>query len=372
MRNGVDELVGVPNAEARKDHLRLVSVAVGIGITKVEELIEIADIHSAVAGLQALDHREAFGVAMILVGVTGALGVFENKDEIRRLHARHSLRIGGRASDIQTSILVPGHLRGLGDAFEFGGEEIDLIPFRQREGGLLLVWRHDVLGLRGRRLRRHRRGLLAKRHGLNAAIHSGDERLAILEALAEGWSIASGFAEELRDAVAIDEGPVRGTPAVEPEAVLLNNGIADRHKVSGGGLSTELFRNDLGDDLKTFVGQMNAVAGEARCFDIALGEGSEDVDEHGVAMLRDVRHGLCISRRVIVALGEIRRIGSRRFLKRHRRDQNEARCAGDELVEQTMIGRGELRQAIRSIEGFHLAELGNDDGRTRGFELAGP
>ena len=154
MADRVHELVGVTDAKPRHQDLGLVRFAVAIGIGQFDQSIEIADEDRRVTNvigerLNALNHRQAFSEANGLIGLAIAIGIFETEDVVAWLHAGHRLRVGRRTADIQTSLGVPGHLRGLGDTKGLVGEQIDLETLSDLKSGLLFGGSHDLLGANG-------------------------------------------------------------------------------------------------------------------------------------------------------------------------------------------------------------------------------
>ena len=162
MADRVHELVGIAHAEAGHQDLRLVRLPVAIGVSQLDESVEITDQDGSVADLigewlDALDHRKPFSKAHGLIGFAVPIGIFQAKNIVTRLHARNGLRIGRRTADVQTALGVPRHLGRLGDAQVFVGEEVYLETIGDLEGGLLFRGSHNLLGaddwtsLRGRR-----------------------------------------------------------------------------------------------------------------------------------------------------------------------------------------------------------------------------
>ena len=157
----IHELVGIAHAEAGHEDLSLVRFAVTIGVCQLDQSVKVADEDRGIADvigerLDALDHREPFSKAHGFIGFTVPIGVFQAKNVIARLHARHGLRIGRRTADIQTPLGVPRHLGRFGDPEGLVGEEIDHEAVGDLEGGLLFGGGHHLLradvrsGLRGR------------------------------------------------------------------------------------------------------------------------------------------------------------------------------------------------------------------------------
>ena len=171
-----------------------------------------------------MDHRQPFSETDSLVGLAVAIGVLEAEDIVARLHARHGLGIGRRTADIKAALGVPGELGGFGDPERFIGEQIDLKALGDLESRLLFGGGHHLLradvrsGLRG-----GLGGLLASSQGMDVLIPSRHERSIGLEVLLQRRDGTEAFAVVLRDTVAIDEGPVRRTPTIRPETVLLDD-----------------------------------------------------------------------------------------------------------------------------------------------------
>ena len=171
-----------------------------------------------------MDHRQAFSETDSLVGLAVAIGVLEAEDIVARLHARHGLGIGRRTADIKAALGVPGELGGFGDPERFIGEQIDHEAVRDPEGGLFFGGGHHLLrayvrsGLSG-----GFDGLLPTGQRLDVLIPGSHERAISFEVLFKRWDGTEAFPVVLGDAVAIDERPVGRSPAIRPEAVLLDD-----------------------------------------------------------------------------------------------------------------------------------------------------
>ena len=171
-----------------------------------------------------MDHRQAFSETDSLVGLAVAIGVLEAEDVVARLHAGHGLGIGRRTADIKAALGVPGELGGFGDPERFIGEQIDHEAVRDPEGGLFFGGGHHLLradvrsGLRGRL-----GGLLASSQGMDVLIPSRHERSIGLEVLLQRRDGTEALAVILGDAVSVHERPVGRSPAIRPEAVLLDD-----------------------------------------------------------------------------------------------------------------------------------------------------
>ena len=171
-----------------------------------------------------MDHRQAFSETDSLVGLAVAIGVLEAEDIVARLHARHGLGIGRRATDVEPSLGVPGELGRLGDAERLVSEEIDHEAVRYLESRLLFGGSHHLLGADVRSgLRGRLDGLLSTGQCLDVLVPDRHERAISFEVLLKRWDGTEAFAVVLGDAVAIDERPVGRSPAIRPEAVLLDD-----------------------------------------------------------------------------------------------------------------------------------------------------
>src|SRR5439155_14515874 len=80
-----------------------------------------------------------------------------------------------------------------------------------------------------------RRDVLTPGQRMNPRVRRRDERAVALEGLLQRRLVADGFGINLRNPVAIDERPVRRTPTIEPEPVLLHDGFAQLDR-SGWGI----------------------------------------------------------------------------------------------------------------------------------------
>src|SRR5689334_3810548 len=108
--------------------------------------------------------------------------------------------------------------------------------------------------------------------------------------------------------------------------------------------------------------QLQAVTGQRRRVRRALASYCEEIDKPAASRPGQIANRLGIELRVIVAPQQIRQ---RRpgLLKRHRREQDDSWRLVAELVQQFIVSAHELRQRSRALEGFHLAELGENEGR---------
>ncbi len=379
MADGVDELVRVANAKAGEKHAGLVGAAVAVRVAQMDEAVEVAHIRTARAGLHALHHGEPLGEAGAFISDAVVVRVLQHEDEVGGLHTRQRVRVGGGAGHPEAAFFIPGELHRLHHTLRLGGEKAHLIPLGHPEAGDLLLRRQHRLrrGLRRLHRRGFRRGVrLALRGGVDERVMPGDERLVRLEALAQGERVGGGLAEHLRHAVAIDEGPVRGPPAVEPQAVLFHNGLPQRGqviRVTGG--NPELLADDAPHHAQTLGIQMQAVIREARRLRTATGELGEKIHKQRATLPGDLPHGVGIGLHVVISQSQVRRVrrmGRVRLFKRHRRDEHQPRRARAELVQQPVIRRGELRHARLAIEGLHLAELADHHARAHRRELRLP
>ncbi len=367
--DGVDELVRVANAEAGEKDASLVGAAVAVRVAQMDEAVEVAHIRAARAGLHALHHGESFGEAGAFISDAIVVRVLQHEDEVGGLHTRQRVRVSGGAGHPEAAFFIPGKLHRLHHSLRLGGEKAHLIPLGHREAGELLLRRQHRLR---RGLRRHGRGLRrvelpALGDGVDERVMPGDERLVRLEALAQRGRVGGGLAEHLRHAVAIDEGPVRRPPAVEPQAVLFHNGLPQRGqviRVTGG--NPELLADDAPHHAQALGIQMQAVIREARRLRTATGELGEKIHKQRATLPGDLPHGVGIGLHVVISQSQVRRVrrmGRVRLFKRHRRDEHQPRRARAELVQQPVIRRGELRHARLAIEGLHLAELADHHAR---------
>ncbi len=93
----------------------------------------VGDVDAAVAGLEAGGDQQAVGEDRHLVGLAGALGVFEDDDLVVRFLAGLDLRIDLAAGDPEPAGRVEVHLDRLGQQ-RVGGEEVDLEALGELQG----------------------------------------------------------------------------------------------------------------------------------------------------------------------------------------------------------------------------------------------
>ena len=225
MADGIDQLMGVPDAETREHHPALIRFAIAIGVLEMQQLVEVADIHPARPGLDALDHGQAFRKTRLPVRLAIVVGVLQHEDVVGGFFPRQGLRVGRRAGHITTAAFIPGDLHRLGHTFRFGGKEIDLITLRHRESRLLLFRGLHRRGRRRRGGRRQGHHRFPLGDGGNAVIQRGDERFVTFKTGPQRGAGGARFAEELGHPVAIHKGPVGRPPAVKPQPVLFHDGF---------------------------------------------------------------------------------------------------------------------------------------------------
>ena len=183
---------------------------------------------------------------------------------------------------------------------------------------------------------------------------------------------AAGLAVRLCHAITVSKRPVRGPPTIEPEAILLHDGLAQRLHARGEiFLGAELPGDQAGHFVQSNFGRVNPVFGQTPGR-LPQSERPGQIDEQGAALSGEIAHGIRVSDHVAVALREVRRVGGERFFKGHRRDQHQPPRAARELIEQPVISRHEFRQAFHAVQRFHLTELRDDHRGARGFELPRP
>ena len=76
--------------------------------------------------LEAHRHRQAFGKAQRLVGLTIAIGVFEDEDVIVAVFTRLQLWVRGDAGHPEATALIPADLDGTDHAESFISEQTDV------------------------------------------------------------------------------------------------------------------------------------------------------------------------------------------------------------------------------------------------------
>ncbi len=261
----VDQLMGIADAEAGHHQPPGAGVAAAGGIREMEEVVEVAHVHAAVAGLEPHHHGQSLGPALGDGEAAIAALPGEHQDVVRRQHPGDGVGVGGRAGDEEPAALIPGQLGRLAHPLGLGGDQ------RHRPAGLegeaaelLLRRRHHVVLRRQRDARWGRRRRLLSGQGLDARIPGGDHRLVALEHLAQRRPAADRMAEGLGDAVAIDEAPVGRPPAVEEQAVLLDDRRAQIARRAGRRhRHPELRGHQLGELAAAVVVEVQAVVGRA-------------------------------------------------------------------------------------------------------------
>ena len=141
----VGQLVGVGAAEAGRDDLAGVGLAVAVGVAEEEDVGRVGDPDAAVADGDARGDVEALGEDREPVGLAVAVGVLEDLDAV-------AARSGGAAGifealgDPDPPALVEGHGDRVDDV-GLGGDDLDAESRRHGHGA-------DRLGRRSRRVGR--------------------------------------------------------------------------------------------------------------------------------------------------------------------------------------------------------------------------
>ena len=125
-------MVRILGAEAREDDLRLVGLAVAVGIAKVNQFGAVGDVGAAVAGNDAGRDEQPVGEDGRLVGFTVVVGVGEHQDLVGGDLPRLDLRIDFARRDPQSPLSIEVHLDRLRHE-RIGGPQVHLEPFRDDE-----------------------------------------------------------------------------------------------------------------------------------------------------------------------------------------------------------------------------------------------
>ena len=126
--------MSVLGAEARKDHPLVVSLAITISIRQVQQLRTGPDIGPAVTDLDSGRNQQTIREHSRLVSHAISVGVFQHEDLVVGRGTRGDLRIDLAAGNPQTPLSVEVHVNRLGDQ-RITREEVNLKPLRKNERG---------------------------------------------------------------------------------------------------------------------------------------------------------------------------------------------------------------------------------------------
>ena len=370
----VDHLVRIGRAEAAEDDAAGVGHVIAVGVAEVKQFGALGDVESSVAEFDPAGHEEALDEFVELVRFAVAVGVLADEDVVIGLFSRLDLRVARGAGDPETAAFVPADLDGLDDPVGLGGKKIHGKSVEDLERGELFVGR---LRFRGGLLDGdggtdgNGRGRLSGEGGADIGLGQVEEREELLHFLGEKAFVPVFPVARVGHigAVAGEEGPVHGTPVVEPEPLEFEDLVADGSEaVVGRGAETEAFGDTRGDagmacgiELEAVVGEGLFAAGERREVDVGNFQGrGELTDRVGVKGEVGVVHG--------EVFGE----GVGRFLKGQRRDEDEAATAIGEVSDEGLVGFEKGGETVFSAERFHLAELRDDNGDAGLAELLPP
>ena len=197
-------------------------------------------------------------------------------------------------------------------------------------------------------------------------IPGSHERAIGLEVLLQRWDGTEAFAIILHDTVAIDERPIGRSPAIRPEAVLLDDRWTQLGRELGVIRQTEGTRHFTADGLGAFRRKMQTVGG---CFIPGdLGE----VYVRQPALLGDLSHrgSICDENFAVLGSRQVRRTG--RSHESGRRKQDDTRGMAAQVVEQFMVVGLEPGQAALPLQSLGLTELQDQGRRSGGLELPLP
>ena len=162
-REGADRVVRIGRIESVEHDLADVGLVVTVGIFQENEVRLLRDIEPAIGDLEAGRQMEAVGEHRLFVGLSVAVGVFEDQDLVVDRHAGEVLRVAGHRGDPEPALSVERHLHRVREIgkLDLRGEAIHLVALldlhlrqrllrRGRGGGRLRVGldREQVAGAR--------------------------------------------------------------------------------------------------------------------------------------------------------------------------------------------------------------------------------
>ena len=177
------------------------------------------------------------------------------------MFARLELRVGWRAGDPEPPAFIPADLHRADDAEGFVGEEIHLEAGTHLETSQLLGRRRCGWVSTGGEGGGRRRRRLPGRERPDGRVGVGQHRLMLTQFVHETRVVGRGFGERLRGPIAVGEGPVHAAPSVEPEAVLGDDGGAERCRRRGA-TGQELVGDGGADEASAVFREVKSVAGE--------------------------------------------------------------------------------------------------------------
>jgi hypothetical protein len=372
--DAIDHLVRIGGAEAAHEEAPRVGLAIAVGVLEMEQLGALGDVESAIAELDPGGHEEALDEFVKFVGLAVVVGVLADEDVVVGLFTGLDLRVAGRAGDPEAAALVPAHLHGLDDAIGLGGEEIHGEAVHDLEGGELLLGR---LGFRGGRLDGdggtdgNGRDRFPGEGGADIGLGLLEEGEELLHFLGEEAFVVVLPIAGVGDIgpVAGEEGPVHGTPVVEPEALeLAHLAMGGGEAVVGSRGETESLHDTSGDKAVARLAEVEAVFGEGGTVFTDDGEG----DEGEFEFLSDRADREGVGRERGVEGGEIGAVGEVGFLEGDGLEEDDTASALGELGDEGFVGGDEGGEAVGTGEAFHLPELGEDDGGSGVGELLIP
>ena len=128
-----DGMVGIVVIKAGKHDLTLVITVVSIGVTQADEATALRNVDPVMRDLEPDRYVEVIGEINLLVSLSVVIGILENDQFVlgKRV-ADPVVRITGHRRDPKSSLVVKGHLDGVGQVGEalFVGEQFDLVAFR--------------------------------------------------------------------------------------------------------------------------------------------------------------------------------------------------------------------------------------------------
>ena len=241
----------IARSESAEKHASRIRSAITIGVLQEQELTTLSNVDPAVAQFHRRRDVQPVREDGRALRDTVAIGILQHDDLVVRNIPGKDMRIRRRDGHVRAAGRVPANRNRIGQAVSLRREEIDLQAVRHAERSKL---RLDV---RVRMAEEHfRLGALMPRvlatvgYGPDALLRLFDQADKLQPLLAKGEIAVARPGETPRRVIAVEQLPVRGTPVVEPQALLLDDCRVKRGQpVPRRGLEAKLRRDRLRDVL---------------------------------------------------------------------------------------------------------------------------
>ena len=244
---GVDRLVGIARSESAEQDASGIRSSIAIRVLQEQKLTTLSNVDPAVAQLHRGRDVQPVREDGRALRDTVVVGIFQHDDLVVGNIPGKDMRIRRRDGHVRAAGRVPANRNRVGQAVSLRREEIDLHTVRHRERSKLrldvcvrMPKEHFRLGALMPRV------LAAAGYGPDALLRLFDQTDKLLPLLSKGEIAVARPGETPRRVIAVEQLPVRGTPVVEPQALLLDDcRVKRRQPVPRRGLEAELRRDRL-------------------------------------------------------------------------------------------------------------------------------